>query len=784
MSTNIVSRPALASIFCAALVVALLAAVPAQAQITPTTVYAFPGVPGPENPNIEAFAQGRDGNLYLTSAGGTGHASNCSVTYCGEAFNITPSGTVTNLFDLSNQGCSSTIICGLNPYGGLILGADGNFYGAFYNGGNSNNNGAVYQMTPAGVVKLLYSFTGASDGSHPYGSPIQSTSGTFYGTTTSATVADSTAYSVTSAGVFKTLHTFTGTDGQNVYAQLVQGTDGNFYGESTAGGANGFGVIFKMTSTGTVTVLHNLTGTDGSQAYYPLIQASDGNFYGTAFSGGTAGAGVIFKITSSGTYTVLHNINGTTDGNGPAFGLVQATDGKMYGVTSNAIAGVFYGTIFNVTTSGTFTTLYSFTGGTDGGYPLSPMRQHTNGLLYGTTDVGGNVSGSCFSVIFQTEVFGCGDVYSLNIGDKAFINLQTTSGNVGSKVGIFGQGFSSSSVVKFNGTAATTVTLSGTTYLTATVPTGATTGKVTVTTGTTSLTSAQKYTVHNSWSSGTAMPTATVFSSAALLSGDIYVIGGDNASGTILSDVQIYNPTTNTWSTGTPLPVATDSTSAAVVSNILYVFGGSNGTTTNAVWAFSPKTKAWTSMAAMPTARNATLAVVEKNIVYVIGGNLGNGANFVATVESYNPATNAWTTEDSMLGAKDAPGGGLIGTTIVVADGSPAGSEVTGDTEGYNATTNSWSELTADPTARTGSCSGVIGSALYDASGYINNAGAATTVNESFSSSANKWTTNLLAIPQGTMFPAATVDNGQLYCFGGWAVVNSTAISNVQIYQP
>jgi N-acetylneuraminic acid mutarotase len=137
-----------------------------------------------------------------------------------------------------------------------------------------------------------------------------------------------------------------------------------------------------------------------------------------------------------------------------------------------------------------------------------------------------------------------------------------------------------------------------------------------------------------------------------------------------------------------------------------------------------------------------------------------------------------------MDGAKDFPGGGLIGTTIVVAGGSPAGSEVTGDTEGYDAATNKWTELAADPTARTGPCSGAINGILYDISGYINNAGAATTVNESFNLSTKKWTTTLAKIPQGTMFPASVVANGQLYCFGGWAVVNSTAVNNVQIYQP
>src|SRR6266700_2198545 len=106
------------------------AVVPAQA-LTPTTVHDFNGVPGPVSPFIQAIAQGRDGNLYLTAGGGSGGAVNCTVTYCGEAFNITPSGTVTDLYDFSNNDCSNTN-CGNTANGGMTLGTDGNFYGAFY----------------------------------------------------------------------------------------------------------------------------------------------------------------------------------------------------------------------------------------------------------------------------------------------------------------------------------------------------------------------------------------------------------------------------------------------------------------------------------------------------------------------------------------------------------------------------------------------------------------------------------------------------------------------------
>jgi uncharacterized repeat protein (TIGR03803 family) len=661
------------------------------------------------------------------------------------------------------------------------VGADGNLYGTDQDGGTGVCGtaacGRVYKVSPTGVLTVLHNFVG-TDGEDPHAPPILGTNGTYYGTAPSSAAGSgiSTAYSVTSSGTFTLLHTFSTAEGQNVYGGLVQGSDGNLYGVSATGGANGFGTIFKMTTAGAVTVLHSFDGTDGAASYWPLIQASDGNYYGVAYSGGANNEGVIFKITSSGAYTVLHSLNNANgDGQSPNSSLVQGTDSKLYGVTAQGPSGV-NGTIFSITINGTFKLLHTFAG-TDGANPGSPLIQNTNGVFYGTTTGGGSAT-TCNG--------GCGVIYSLNTGAKAFITLQSISGKVGAKVGIFGQGFTAASVVKFNGVTATSVTRTGATYLTATVPAGASNGFVTVTTGTSTLTSTQKFTVHDSWGTGAVMPTATVQSSSAALSGSIYVIGGANASGTVINNLQIYNPTTNTWSTGTPLPAVNQHSSAAVVNNILYVFGGDDGVDapTNAVWAYSTKTKAWTSMAPMLTARNGTLAVVEKNIVYVMGGNLGNGANFVATVESYNPATNTWKAETPMDGAKDYGAGGLLGTTIVAADGATASGVITGDTEGYNSTTNAWSEFTADPTPRTGSCYGVIGTALYDVAGYINNNGPATTVNESYTLSTNKWTTTLLPIPQGTMYAASAVDNGQLYCFGGLATLSGSAINNVQIYQP
>jgi uncharacterized repeat protein (TIGR03803 family) len=349
---------------------------------------------------------------------------------------------------------------------------------------------------------------------------------------------------VTSGGLFTLLHTFTTAEGQSVYGGLVQGSDGNLYGVSSQGGANGLGTIFKMTTAGAVTVLHSFNGTDGNASYWPLIQATDGNFYGVTYLGGAFNEGVIFKISPGGTYSVLHSLdNASGDGQSPNSSLVQASDGKLYGVTAQGPSGVF-GTIFNITTTGTFKLLHTFSGG-DGENPDSPLIQNTNGILYGTTTGGGNTA--CNG--------GCGVFYSLNMGLGEFATLSPTSGKEGAKIGIFGQGFSSSSVVKFGGTQATTVTRSGTTYLTATVPAGALTGSVTVTTGTTTLTSSQHFKVTPtlpsfSPSSGP-IGTVVTLTGTGLAKTTKVAFNGKSASFTVVSDTEVTATVPSGATTGT-----------------------------------------------------------------------------------------------------------------------------------------------------------------------------------------------------------------------------------------
>jgi uncharacterized repeat protein (TIGR03803 family) len=228
-------------------------------------------------------------------------------------------------------------------------------------------------------------------------------------------------------------------------------------------------VIFKITPGGEFTSLHIFDGTDGYDAYGGLIQATDGNLYGTTLLGGANDDGTVFKITPGGTFTKLHNFNGT-DGKWPQ-GVVQATDGNLYGTTYYG-GSKNDGTIFKITPDGALTTLHNFDG-TDGANPNSALLQATDGTFYGTTsDAYGTSSGDC-------PTLGCGTVFSLAMGLGPFVSFLPAARPVGQVVEILGQGFTGATGVSFNGTAAT-FTVESDTYLTATVPPGATTGSITV----------------------------------------------------------------------------------------------------------------------------------------------------------------------------------------------------------------------------------------------------------------------------------------------------------------
>ena len=436
----------------------------ARAQ-TFSVLYNFGATGDPLNPSYEGIiAQGRDANLYSTSPNANSSAN-------GTVFAITPSGTLTVLYGF---------IDGNLPKSGLTLGTDGNFYGTTFQA--TSDSGEVFKVTPSGSLTVLHTFTNGNDGGAPVAPPIEGTDGNFYGTTTTGGANGwGTVYKITSSGTLATIYSFVDwAHGVDQWAPLVQGTDGDFYGVTYEGGSSGGGVAYKITASGKFTLLSNLSGIGGTVG--PLVQGSDGNFYGTTFQGGANSFGTVFKMTPSGKLTVLHNFSGT-DGSGPYAGLTLANDGNFYGVTyeggnsTNCQSGC--GTIFQISPKGKLTVLYNFDM-TTGMYPYVTLIQHTDGVLYGDTAEGGTNQKECTQ--------GCGVFFSLNMGLKPFVSMVLASGKVGSNVEILGQGLTGTKSVSFNGTAASFKVVSDT-YLTATVPNGATTGSVQVTTPGATLTS-------------------------------------------------------------------------------------------------------------------------------------------------------------------------------------------------------------------------------------------------------------------------------------------------------
>jgi uncharacterized repeat protein (TIGR03803 family) len=223
------------------------------------------------------------------------------------------------------------------------------------------------------------------------------------------------------------------------------------------------------------------------------VQASNGNLYGTTQSGGTSqnsictssvGCGTVFEITVSGKLTTFYNFCSQTncsDGFNPFAGVVQGTDGNFYGTAR--LGGIYNsglcgksgcGTAFEITPRGKLSTLYTFcsqTNCTDGAYPLQALMQATNGTFYGVTNFGGADYRGCHS--------GCGNVFSLSMGLKPFVATLPTAGTVGTTVMILGNNLKGATGVTFNGTAATFTVVSGTEIKTS-VPSGSTTGFVSV----------------------------------------------------------------------------------------------------------------------------------------------------------------------------------------------------------------------------------------------------------------------------------------------------------------
>jgi len=224
---------------------------------TLTTVYNFCSqsncVDGAGPDEGGALALGTEGNFYgaTVSGGSSANSGPCAPSGCGTIFKITPSGTLTTLYNFCSQ---PNCVDGDYNVNGVVRGPDGNFYGVTPGNGANNNPlclggstgvgcGTVFRITPEGAFITIYSFCSQTNCA----------------------------------------------DGDTPSTPLVSGADGNLYGETSSGGAYGYGTVFKLTLGGKLTTLHSFDYTDGLCGFYcsPMIQATNGNFYGATISGGT-----------------------------------------------------------------------------------------------------------------------------------------------------------------------------------------------------------------------------------------------------------------------------------------------------------------------------------------------------------------------------------------------------------------------------------------------------------------------------------------------------------------
>jgi uncharacterized repeat protein (TIGR03803 family) len=293
---------------------------------------------------------------------------------------------------------------GAYPDAGLVQGSDGYFYGTTVSGG-ANNYGTVFKLSANGALTSLYSFTGSKDGTEPLGSLVEGSDGCFYGTTCGydgpSGATNGAVFKISTNGVLACLYSFAGSnDGSEPYAGLVQGNDGCFYGTTQNGGTNGNGTVFKINTMGALTGLYSFTGLndDGAHPIAGLVQGGDGCFYGTTFSGGTNGAGTVFKINTNGVITHLYFFTNRKDGGYPCGGLAQGADGYYFGTTHSGGTN-YHGTVYSINSTGALTSLYSFSGGDDGGYPYAGLVQGSDGNFYGTTTYGGTSgNGTLFKI--------------------------------------------------------------------------------------------------------------------------------------------------------------------------------------------------------------------------------------------------------------------------------------------------------------------------------------------------------------------------------------------------
>ena len=319
---------------------------------------------------------------------------------------------------------------GAVPYARVTFGPSGALYGTTGFGGEGpcqtyyhTGCGTVFSLQPLPHPpatpltpwneRVLYRFSGSSDGATPYsGDIIFDSTGNIYGTAYSGGSLNcgggcGVVYKLTPSGGSWTetvLYTFTGADGTHPWAGVTMDRSGNLFGTTVSGGAYNAGTVFELSPSGSgyvQRVLYSFTGgSDGGNPYAGLIFDSAGNLYGASASNGAGSGGTVFELTPSGggwNFTTLYGFNGASGqfAPGPVANLIFDSAGSLYG-TTHSDGAYHYGTVFKLTHGSggwSYTSFHDFTGGADGGYPRSNIVFDSHGNMYGTAAYGG--TGNC-----------------------------------------------------------------------------------------------------------------------------------------------------------------------------------------------------------------------------------------------------------------------------------------------------------------------------------------------------------------------------------------------------
>ncbi|MGH9430824.1 MAG: choice-of-anchor tandem repeat GloVer-containing protein [Terriglobia bacterium] len=442
----------------------------------------------PDGSRPAALIQASDGSFYGTAQVSEEGVSN---PHGGTIFKLTPGSQFTLLFTFA-PGKNESFPNGDAPGASLVEGKDGFLYGTTFAGG-ADNAGIIFKISKKGTFQVLHSFCslgGCADGSGPVGL-ILGDDGNFYGATHSggssvppcgATAGCGTLFRITRGGLLSTLHALNGVIEGSQPLGLIQASDGNFYGADI--GDNADGNVFRLTPGGQFTILHAFPSLQTPIS--GLVQGANGNLYGIFATYGT-NQEQTFEIGLSGSgfqtfppFARLAGVLGVPS-------LVLASDGNLWGTTfEGGVSGD--GGVFALSRKGAVPLSFSFDGA-NGSLPLAPVIQGADGKIYGTATRGG------------TDLRGhlaAGTVWALDAAlpppAPAIATVTPSSGQTASKVTIRGTHFIGTTAVSFNGTNAL-FTVLNVNFIIATVPPGGTTGPVTVTNAGGTATSQQEFTV-------------------------------------------------------------------------------------------------------------------------------------------------------------------------------------------------------------------------------------------------------------------------------------------------